>query len=296
MKLKPRNFPHPVLNPLNDDFEKKNFGGQITSQTKEYDMFVFSVEFNLDEDHLKKLIQKEKASYNVHFECTSTMQRFNFPNIHSTFSFKVPIALVNKRIDVNFFILANEDMNDYCTPSFHSDFNGLNFQIQKGDILAFGEPQTIHITKKNLTNTKSIFKISKDTTSSQFGIKTHLDDHQINVIIPEEMYKKIEKIQAFGEDCNKVLVSMFYLPALVDTLHKIQLIAKEENDLVEIENYDWYHTLQKKLKDMDRDINQLEDEEILKFAYKLLNTSKIDSLISLENILYGYEQIGEDEK
>src|SRR5688572_29395017 len=78
MKLKSRNFPHPVLNPVTDDFKTSYYVASIKEFQENASDLVFLVEFKLKNSTLKKLIEIQKAIYNVHFECNSTMKRISF--------------------------------------------------------------------------------------------------------------------------------------------------------------------------------------------------------------------------
>jgi hypothetical protein len=289
MKLRVRNFPHPVLNPVSDDFEVGSFKGKIVGQREENELLVFLIEFNLKNPKLKELIEEKKAKYNIHFECITTMQRLSHSEYLHTFEVSIPSNLLNKKVDVNFFILAEEEINDYTNEDAHKDFEGINFKIKKGDILAYSESQTIHIEKKPMSNTHSIFKVTKDTDPGAPAIKISLNDHQIDIALPEVSYNRVANLKAYGEDCNKVLISMLYLPSLIDTLFNVQSIAKDEYLLADFENYDWYRTLEKKLETMGYDIVTLKLEDITRISYEMLNDTKESAWIALESIVFREE-------
>jgi hypothetical protein len=289
MKLRVRNFPHPVLNPVSDDFEVGSFNGRIVGQREENELLVFLIEFNLKNPKLQELIEEKKAKYNIHFECVTTMQRLSRSEYSPTFEVTIPSNLLNKKVDVNFFILAEEEIDDYTNEDAHTDFEGINFKIKKGDILAYSESQTIHIEKKPMSNTHSIFKVTKDTNPEAPAIKISLNDHQIDIALPEVSYNRVANLKAYGEDCNRVLISMLYLPSLIDTLFNVQSIAKDEYLLADIENFDWYRTLEKKLETMGYDIITLKLEDITQISYEMLNDSKETAWIALESIVFREE-------
>ena len=287
MKIKVRNFPHPVLNPVSDDFRVGSFKGKISTQNEEEFYLEFMVNFELDNEKLKELIETKKAKYYVHFECVTTMQRIIHSGSESTLKIEIPKRDLNKRIDVNFFILAEEKIDNYTNADAHLDFQGVNFNIQKGDILAYSESQTIHIEKQPMSNTNSIFKVSKNTSSNASAMRIYLFDHQIDITLPEVSFSKVANLKAFGKDCNDILISMLYMPALIDTLFNVQSIAKDDEYLLEeIESLDWYRTLEKKLNNMGYNITDLRLEDITGISYELLNSSKDASWIALENIVY----------
>lgn len=302
MKLKIRNFPHPVLNPLTDDFKNSRFDGAIVEYKENDDEIVFLIEYKLKNNTLRNLIGMEKACFNAHFECASTMKRMAFSFSESDLKMisdngnevtlqgeiKIPSRYLNKKVDVNFFILSSENMDDYKNDEVHEDFLGESFKIQKGDILAFGITQTIHIEKEPIASSNSIFKISK-AIDDKTSVSIDLSGDQIEITVPESSYDKIGRLTKFGDNYNKVLASMLYFPALVDVLFSI-LIAKEKPyDLEQYESSDWFLTLEKKLKKLGFDIKELEPEDITPIAYQLLNEDKDQPWNALEKINYDEE-------
>ena len=235
---------------------------------------------------LQQLISSEKVKFSVHFECISTMQRFTFTSSLLDFDILINKELLNKKIDVNFFILADEKIDNYTNKDSHSDYDGVFFNIQKGDILAFAVSQTIQIDKEPFSDTNSIFKISKTSDGNAPSVSIDFSDHQIEIILPELSYEKIGKLQDYGDDCNKVLISMFYLPALIDTLFNIQLIAADdEYELGEYSSLDWYLTLDKQLQKMGYSITELSGDNILRISYDLINSLPDTSLMALDRLV-----------
>lgn len=302
MKLKIRNFPHPVLNPLTDDFKNSRFDGAIVEYKENDDEIVFLIEYKLKNNTLRNLIGMEKACFNAHFECASTMKRIAFSFSESDLKMisdngnevtlqgeiKIPSRYLNKKVDVNFFILSSENMDDYKNDEVHEDFLGESFKIQKGDILAFGITQTIHIEKEPIASSNSIFKISK-AIDDKTSVSIDLSGDQIEITVPESSYDKIGRLTKFGDNYNKVLVSMLYFPALIDALFNIYFIKDDPYELAQYESLDWFRTLEKKFKNLGFDIKDLEREVITPIAYELLNEDKDQPWNALEKINYDEE-------
>ena len=305
MKLKIRNFPHPVLNPFTDDFKNSFFKGAIVEFKENNDEIVFLVEYKLKNNTLRNLIGMGKACFNAHFECASTMKRMAFSFSESELKMlsdngnevtlqgevKIPTRYLNKKVDVNFFILSNENMDSYKNDEVHEDFLGESFKIQKGDILAFGITQTIHIEKEPIASSNSIFKISK-AIDYKTPIRIDFSGDQIKIIVPESSYDKIGRLTKFGDNYNMVLASMIYFPALIDALFNICFIKDDPYELVQYESLDWFRTLEKKLKNLGFDIKDLEREDITPIAYQLLNEETDRPWNALENINYDEEEDG----
>ena len=300
MKLKSRNFPHPVLHPLTDDIVKSYFTGRITDHEEVNHSIIFSLEFKLKNDTLKSLFEEEHVHINVHFECGSTMQRLSYKvkrsdcsiiqnNDESIYNVQLSIdsALLNIKVDVNYFILADKPLTDYTNSSMHPDFQGATFNIEKGDILALAITQTIHLEKDDLVTTNSIFRIAKDPSANASPISIGMNSNQIEIIIPTNTHEKVGQMKKYGNDVNKVLIYMLYYPALLDVLHNIHFLSSNDsNEIDTFESFDWFRTLEKKIRTLGQDITNLNPEYLHSLAYTILYESNDDPWVALEAIVY----------
>ncbi|MFJ7735615.1 hypothetical protein ACIQ2D_04655 [Lysinibacillus sp. NPDC097287] len=298
MKLKSRNFPHPVLHPVTDDIVKSHFTGNIIKYEDTESFLQFTIEFKLNNDTLNTLFQEDLVHLNVHFECISTMQRISHQVIISEctvtknkkeFIYKTEIyidgSLLNKKVDVNYFILSNQAIPDYTNSRMHPDFQASKFGIEKGDILALAITQTIHLEKEELVHTNSIFKIAKDQVKNTNPFSIAMNNNQIEIILPNNIHERIGQLKIFaGNDLNKILISMLYYPALLDVLHTIQKL--DPSELEEYESLDWYRTLEKKIRTMNLDITNLNPDNVTSLSYNLLYESVEEPWAALEAVVY----------
>lgn len=309
MKLKSRNFPHPVLHPVTDDIVKSHFTGIIDKYEENEGWLHFFIEFKLKNDTLNTLFQDDIVQLNVHFECNSTMQRLshqiNFSDCTTTqnkdeFIYNTEIildcALLNKKVDVNYFILSNKNLEDYTNSQMHPDFQGSKFNIEKGDILALAITQTIHLEKDELVHTNSIFKIAKDPSKDAALFSIATNNNQIEIILPYNIHEQIGQLKLYTDNnLNTVLISMLYYPALLDVLHSIQKLESSELDIYE--SLDWYRTLEKKFQIMNLDITNLPIDNLTSLSYKILYESVDEPWVALEAVVNRNDtEDGEDDE
>ncbi|UZJ78603.1 hypothetical protein [Fictibacillus sp. KU28468] len=302
MKLKTRNFPHPVIHPLTDDIVQSHFTGNIIGYEEVNHSLNFSLEFKIKNDTLNTLFEQDYVHINVHFECSSTMQRLSYKISRSACSIlqnndeticnvqlSIDSGLLNKKVDVNYFILANCTLPDYTNSNMHPDFQDTAFNIEKGDILALAITQTIYLEKDELVTTNSIFRVAKDPSASASPISIAMNNSQIEIIIPKSIHEKIGNLKEYGNDINMVLISMLYYPALLDVLHNIHLLSSNDSNSSELDTFeslDWFRTLEKKIRTLGQDITNLNPENIPSLAYAILYESKDKPWAALEAIIY----------
>lgn len=284
MKVKPRNFPHPVLNPVNNDFTDSYFNAAIVEKKELDEHFEFDIEVNLENEELERLINLETVSFNVHLECSSTMKRLIFSSYNHTFKITINKKDLNKQVEVNFFIISDKQINQYKNSNFHDDYANVSFKIQRGDILAFSSSQTLYIEKENVSNANSIFKVSKATTKNPSSFYIELNE-QIEVYLPKKSYDNIANLLVNNDDCNKILANMIFFPALIETL--MILNPESSTDEAESEDYsekNWYRTIEAALLKKDLNILSLRKSDITHVAYDLINDSVDAPFVALHNI------------
>jgi len=284
MKVKPRNFPHPVLNPVNNDFTDSYFNAAIVEKKELDEHFEFDIEVNLENEELERLINLETVSFNVHLECSSTMKRLIFSSYNHTFKITINKKDLNKQVEVNFFIISDKQINQYKNSNFHDDYANVSFKIQRGDILAFSSSQTLYIEKENVSNANSIFKVSKATIKNPSSFYIELNE-QIEVYLPKKSYDNIANLLVNNDDCNKILANMIFFPALIETL--LILNPESNTDEAESENYsekNWYRTIEAALLKKDLNILSLRKSDITHVAYDLINDSVDAPFVALHNI------------
>ncbi|MED3801621.1 hypothetical protein P4562_06760 [Lysinibacillus xylanilyticus] len=292
MKIKQRHFPYPVLSPYSDDIVGKRLEAEIEAQTID-DGLKFSVTFQLENESLQQLIETGKAVYAVHLECSSTMKRFYEKSAQPEFNFTIDQKLLNNAVDINFFIVANEDINAYHNTNFHEDFDMAQFNIQKGDQLAFTETVKMNITKEPIAKANSIFELAVNPLETAPLIATDFQE-KIVISIPKHAYEEITNLRGLiGADVDQLLISMYYMPALIEGLYYIRDLI-DSNEIHFIENSVWYLSIAKRLETLRVNIEQLDQEDNLpNLAIYILDNVNERALVSIARIFGIDDEEGE---
>lgn len=294
MKIKHRHFPYPVLSPFSDDIIGEPLKAEIEAKALEKDM-QFTVKFGLENTTLLQLIESGLAVYAVHLECSSTMKRFFEKSEYPDFTFTINHKLLNNIVEINFFVIANEDIKAYRNEHFHEDFEGATFNIKKGDQLAFTETVKMNITKEPIAKTASIFELSVNPYDSAPLFAADFQE-KIVISIPKPIYDEVTNLRGFiGADVDQLLITMYYVPALIEGLYYVQDLL-ETDDVHQVESSIWYQSLAKRLEVLGKDIGQLDQEEnIPNLAMQILDNVNERALVSIARI-FGIEEEGEAEE
>lgn len=293
MKIKHRHFPYPVLSPYSNDITGEKLKADITVEKLESE-FQFTANFQLENETLLRLIENEQAVYAVHLECSSTMKRFFKISKQPNYSFNINHKLLNNIVEINFFIVAYKDISSYYNTEFHEDFEGVRFNIQKGDQLAFAETVKMNITKEPLAKTNSIFELSVNPNKNAPLFEVDFVE-KITISLPKQIYEEITNLRGFiGADVDDIFISIYYLPALIEALYQIR--DHIENDsLFMIENTVWYRSIAQRLEKIGESIEELDQKfgDFPNLAMRILDNNE-RTLKSIHRI-FGIEE-GEAEE
>jgi len=262
-----RLYPYPVLSPYSDDYPNSFFRAEVQASLGVN--LQIHVSFETDNENLRELIQSGKATYALHIECPSTYFRKLLKFKNSDCDIEIPAKQVDNKVFAIPFILSCQSVDNFCSDSFHPDYNGAVFTVPKAGILAFSKALTIPIEKERdyLQKINSIFTLVKNTDPNAEIIDIDLLDERIKIRLPFNDYVSFNEIQS-EPSYHPVLCSMVIFPALVSVLHEV---FNKEEGLIDYQDYRWFRALKKQLTHLGCNIEaSSEDNDPVELAQRLL--------------------------
>lgn len=254
MQVKYRQYPHPVLSYFSDDFIDSAFQSTlICTPTKT--AYKFVVKCKTSSQDLIDLIEKETACYALHIECPATRFRSNFTFFCEEFFFEIEEDLLFGKVQVCSFILAAKDILNYNSSDFHSDYNAMSFNVNKGDVLAVDRDRVFFAEKEidPLKKLPSIFSVRPNNSpeAPPYDIETVGD--KILIRLSQENFNRYRMLQS-NQSLHTTLSTLLILPALVYIIDMLKISSSTHE---EYEEKRWFRVLDKKLKDIGIDLNNL---------------------------------------
>lgn len=284
MKIKQISYPHPVLAPFNDDYTDSKFEASL-----EYDIGEtstnFKITYNLKNKDIQYLIDTGNAVFVTHIECTSSMYRKAFSSKSSNSEFTVPNRKLSTQADVTFMVVTTTEIDNYTNSLLHEDYEGSLLRFKKGAYIAVHQGGTLILEKNPLVPAKSIFNIVESDKENTLNYSLNFSNDIISISLPKETYKVVNKISSY-EEVNPLLISMYYLPALMEAL---MIIVTDESDVDDNDDrYDekeWYKSLQLHLKRMNITENEIKNEGFASISNKIL-AEIFDKAVNSLNSIY----------
>lgn len=253
MQIKKRYHSYPILAPYTNDYEGSKFYINAIDYDKKEQNYIFIVQILLEDLYIKDIINKEKAEYIIHVECSKTSFRQIYKTKLQDIEISIDASDLNGRVEFAPFIVAKEDIIDYQNKSFHEDFNSFKFDINRGQYLCIGNRAIVDIIKNKdeLKQLSSIIRIAQVSDLDR-ETKVSLEGDRIQILVSTELYGKY--IYAGRNKYRlRTLHSMLVYPALIHVLYEL----KEDSE-VDFENYSgrrWFQALKIRFEELGMEIN-----------------------------------------
>ena len=264
------NYPHPVLNDSNDDFDENcSFNIDLENAYVYGEEFVLPFSYMLVCPSIENMIRNGDAVVVIQFESTETSFRdvVRFGATEKTVEYRIPRSSLGSETTVKGFVVSLKDVYPYQPPERNIDvFENIPFRIHKNDILAISNDKlSVPVeTYDPLADRPSIFSIRK--TDRDEEIEIDYRQQKITIWINKELHNVYSKYYKAPE--NRVLLSSFFaVPALEDVISMLKTYSKLERDQ-EFGKYKWYQVIKSRLSAEKIDLDK--EDSIIKIADRLL--------------------------
>ena len=260
------NFPYPMLNEYNKDYEEAcEFSvklGEIHENTHD---FILPFAYTITSSGLKSMIDSSKATVVIKLYCSATSYReiYKF-KANSELSIVVPKSNVAKRIELQGFIISAVDSKTFSLPEHNQQFfAGVAIEIKKGNILADTDVIQINIDDSELEKQLSSIVLIDSTAGINCLDVDYLNDQDglIHIRMPEEEYQEYftlrKSYNRYG--ISRFLQSAVIMPALTEAIQLLRIEAVQKDADPEFEEkYGltvWADRILNKCDELQRDIS-----------------------------------------
>lgn len=268
-------FPYPVLRPYNDDFTESEIQ-TITDFEIDNDTKIITCEImtQISSDDINELIEKKLAFFVYVVSCRSTYFRKTIKTSDSTKSFELPYGSIKDQVEVSIFIISDKKIENYKPDELNSEFGNMVFTIEKGQVLALGEPSYFYFDRDSFKPVTSIFNLVKDNNRSNSEWLVSFDDDYVVISVSPEIKMLIDQVRVQKKH-QAVLLNSIYFSALVEAINSIKYYENEYS------GYKWAKVLTKAIH--NKDDCSLNDQSYF-IAQKLLKgpISKLSQYVFIE--------------
>ena len=290
MEIKYKLYPYPVLWDKNDNYKKPSKFSVEVEPKEDFKNIKLKINFLLEDKEIEELIKENKAEYVVHIEGSSTYFREIISTKETEIIYDLKERDILGRLQINFFILAKQNIKNYRNDNFNEDYSSETFNLKKGNIIAIADGYRFDIEKNDdeLGKISSIFSICKKETVEQTGMTVDMSYKKIRIGLNITDYINYSQL---SQNPNKVdsINSIIIFPALI---YIFEQLKKDFNE-TDYTDYKWFRSLENIFKKNGQKLNKelLENESSIDLAQRVLSYPVERAFNSLKK-----EDDGDDEE
>lgn len=285
MHIKVKLYPYPVLAGFNDDYIDNHFNIE-TSILLQPNELIINFKPYLDNEEIRELINQGKASYIMHVECPLTSFREVVKVDDIGLEYRIPADKIEGSISFCPFIILTTDIYGYTNKNLNKDYEGVTFDLEKGNILAIGQEVQTRIEKENddLANIPSIFAVTENKDEDIQDIIINNTGNKINIQLPEKSFKDF-KLAMLNPNSMAVIHSMIIIPALMKCFDDMK---SRPDELYTYEDRRWFRALKKALKKSNIELSEETILSLDSFAIsqKLMDNTTNRAILSINDIAF----------
>ena len=247
MRIDPgKGWPHPVLRPpkYGDDYPNAEFQVEIECRRAEGGYAVdMTAEFELSDPDLLRLVHEHSAEYVLVVKSPRTHFRKEFrPDAESVVGHSFS-GEISGRVEFSSFLVCVERQPSFSAQGWHSDFNGLTFDIAPGAVLAEDEPKEYWIDAADEAPIGAIFEhIKGGREDGQWNCNLDYDRIQIQLSDADSNRFMLAREGANNTAQGQYLMNGLYLPVLIHVMNEA------DKNAVDYAEYRWFTSLNNRLE------------------------------------------------
>src|SRR3989338_709307 len=272
MRVNTKSYPHPVLGNGDDlgGFFKVEFKYELGKEE-----VALNPAFSLRNTAIEELLKKEKASFISEVECRGTFFRTSFSTRKQFDRFTLPSRVLRERVTVGFYICADQNLPSYRPSESHPDYEGVEFDIEAGDVLAVGGYCSF-IAEKSFDPLRppvSSFMSIMQGNHHEGPMLVDYETDKITIILSKDDWKNYLEVRG-QKLAEGILHASIVFPTLIDAIHQVQ------NPNSDYEGMNWFGKVETIL-----DAKGLRDKEPFEAAQKILENPASRSFRGIGSLL-----------
>ena len=268
MQIKNKLFPYQIINSNNpfSNYIGCYFDLNYDDASTEDKLIIRDIGFKTNSETINKLIEEKKISVVLIVECPDVIYRKKFDITKNNRDIVISKQELSGKIELSIYAYASQDFT-YSPKEIDEDYKGINFQIEKYDIIAANDGISSTILHKDIEENlvKSIFSIQLFSSVEEGVFEVQYENSKKILISMSEYdytnYNIVYSMPIFQE----VFFNMMLIPALSQALTQCFNQVKNGVDIDDILlNYQWFSSIKKQYQ-------RLKGEELTNEIIKGIN-------------------------
>lgn len=242
MNITNRLFTYPVLSEEKTDYKNYKFNVDFDNYMDGVNTLKLAFDITMDCPEIEKLILEGKAEYAIHLECSTTAYREVLHSMSTHIEHEVAISRITGTFEAVALVIAKKNIAGFSCSDWDDDYEGMEFVLSQGSIIAYQNLDKLEITKdfEEFTSANSIFTVYKRLTDEDKPAEVNLESNKIRIGLGSKDYD-IYSTYANKNELQAIFHAMIILPTLVFVFEEL----KQEGGYEQYHNKDWFLALEK---------------------------------------------------
>lgn len=239
------NYPYPVIREYVEDYKTTTFKGEMVVNLQP-DGYLIRPNFEISNTQISEYICSEKLTYAIEVQSPATWYRKLFV-VKDNQPIRLEPTVLHERVELIPCIIAKEGVSGFSNDDFEEEYQGMEFEISAGDVVAIGEKRTFDALYQNdvIKNGSSIVSIGGSDTTKE--IICDYSGSVIEITLPMDQYNDYKEC-GYLKTKYKTLNAILTIPVLVEAIGFIAHDAENPEETSGFESKAWYKTIVVNLK------------------------------------------------
>ena len=243
-------WPHPVLrpSPYGDDYPQSEFEVDIHVRVSRQlgDRVEVDAQFELSDPTLLRLVDDGAAEYIMVIKAPRTHFRQSVRSATGKMSNVFENGALAGRAEFAPFLVCTKAVSAFTSSTWHSDFDGMAFDLVPGTVLAEDIPKEYWIDTADEAPIGSIFSHRPDRKLADGRWRCDLGEDHVDIAMSPADSKVFARARELADDTPdaQYLMNGLYLPAL------LAVLARVDQDPEEYREFRWFASLDQRLEEI----------------------------------------------
>lgn len=240
-----RAYPHPVLRPGSEDYQRAEFEVEIElTRIPKTTVIRVQATAQLSDHDLQRMVKSGKAAYVVLVRAIQTQFRRAFRSGTPTITHQFENGEVAGRVEISPLLVCATKVNQFRVAQWHSDYEGMAFDLEPGDVLAIDETKEYWVDMEEEVPASSIIRLDRSEEVSKGSWQCRLGEQKVVIEMSPTDYEQFRKLRDRVNLTSDAvyLMNSIYLPALT------KILMEADKDPESFSDFRWYRSLDTQLE------------------------------------------------
>jgi hypothetical protein len=218
-----KSFQYPVLREGNSDYIESSFEQHVEADAEEGKL-ILDVSYRLQNDDLQNKINNGQAEYVTVINCRNTFYRKVVKTQDPSIKLLIHSEELNSSVKFSSYIVAKEEIHQFDSQKFNSEFADIAFDIEIGSVMAQTPEQEILLHLPFHKNLSTCFHLVESSKLDRGDWEINIHGSEVHIRVSPETKLSIDEAKTQAPSQSKsILLNSLWFTAMMHLIEKYRL-------------------------------------------------------------------------